>query len=54
MPTYDYRCKDCKKTFSVTTSISEHEKKKVACPKCESKNVRQEISSFFAITSHKA
>jgi len=54
MPTYDYRCGNCKKTFSVTCSISQHGKKPVRCPKCESKKVKQAISSFFAVTSHKA
>jgi putative FmdB family regulatory protein len=54
MPTYDYHCNDCKKKFSITCSISEHDKKPAKCPKCGSKKVRQEISSFFAVTSHKA
>lgn len=53
MPTYDYRCKDCKKGFSITCSITKHGKK-VSCPKCGSRKVRQQISPFFAVTSHKA
>lgn len=54
MPTYDYRCEKCKKAFSMTLTIKEHDTKKVACPKCGSKQVRQRVSSFFAITTHKA
>lgn len=54
MPTYDFRCSECKKTFSVTCSITEHGKKKIACPKCGSKKVKQGVSSFFAVTSHKS
>lgn len=54
MPTYDYRCEKCKKAFSVVLSITKHDTKKVACPKCGSKQVKQQVSSFFAVTSHKA
>jgi hypothetical protein len=35
-------------------TISEHEKKRVACPKCDSRQVKQQISQFFAVTSNKA
>ena len=26
MPIYEFECKDCKKTFSVTVTINEHDK----------------------------
>lgn len=54
MPTYEYECRDCKKKFSLITSISEHDKTKASCPKCKSKNVKQVISTFIAKTSRKS
>ena len=37
MPTYEYLCKECSKSFTLTMSISEHEKKTVQCPHCKAK-----------------
>ncbi|MEW5914096.1 MAG: zinc ribbon domain-containing protein [Thermodesulfobacteriota bacterium] len=54
MPTYEYRCQQCRKKFSLTMGITEHGRKKPACPKCKSKKVRQQISGFTAITSKKS
>ena len=54
MPTYDYRCEKCRKRFSVTMNIKEHDGKKVKCPKCNSAKVTQLIASFFAQTSRKS
>lgn len=55
MPTYEYRCKDCKRTFTVIQSIAEHDKGKPACPKCKKKkNVTQLMSAFSAKTSRKS
>ncbi len=54
MPTYEFVCEKCKKSFRVMLSISEYEKKKYACPKCKGKKVRQQISSFQTITSKKS
>lgn len=54
MPTYEYECQDCKKKFSLITSISEHSKNKPACPKCKSKKVKQQISTFITKTSRKS
>ena len=54
MPTYDYACEACKKSFSIVLTMADHEKKKPACPKCGSHRVKQKVSSFFAITSRKA
>jgi putative FmdB family regulatory protein len=54
MPTYEYRCADCNKKFSTFLTISEHEKKKVTCPKCKSTRVIQQFSNFFAVTSSKS
>ena len=55
MPTYEYLCKDCKKTFTVIATITEHEKgAKPTCQHCGSKNVEQNYSSVTVITSKKS
>ena len=54
MPTYEFFCETCKKSFSVMLKISEYEKKKYKCPKCKGKKVTQKISSFQTITSRKS
>jgi putative FmdB family regulatory protein len=54
MPTYEFYCEKCKKTFTLILSISEYEKKKYSCPECKSKNLKQQISSFQTVTSKKS
>jgi len=54
MPSYEYACKACKKSFNLTLTVTEHEKRRVACPKCKSKKVEQQYGSFFAVTSKKS
>ena len=54
MPTYEFICEKCKKRFSLMMKISEYEKKKYRCPKCKSKKVKQQITSFQTITSSKS
>jgi len=54
MATYEYRCEGCKKSFTLIRKISEHGKEKVACPKCKSDNVKQQISGFQVKTSRKS
>ncbi len=54
MPSYDYRCGKCRRSFTVVLSIEQHDAKKVKCPKCGSRQVKQRITPFFAITSRKA
>ncbi len=54
MPTYDYVCNKCRKKFTVVMTISEHDKKKIRCPKCSSLRVEQQFHSFFAVTSKKS
>ncbi|HWP59984.1 MAG TPA: zinc ribbon domain-containing protein [Candidatus Acidoferrales bacterium] len=54
MPTYEYRCLNCKRKFTVMVSISEHDAKKVKCPKCGSRRINQLITSFYAQTSSKS
>lgn len=54
MPTYEYLCLKCNKVFSETMSLAELGKKKPACPKCKSKEVKKQISSFLTKTTKKS
>lgn len=54
MPTYDYRCTQCGKKFSVTHTITEHADAKVTCPHCKSSKVDRTIGTVLAKTSKKS
>lgn len=54
MPTYEYVCKECKKTFTIEMKIAEHAKKKIACPECNSKKVEKKLTAFQTKTSRKS
>ena len=55
MPTYEYACENCRHEWSAVISLSERLKNvKPACPKCQSKKVRQKVSSFQVVTPKKA
>ena len=54
MPTYDFRCEKCEASFSLLISLAEYEKKKFSCPKCKSKKLKQQITSFQTVTSKKS
>ena len=54
MPLYEYRCRECKKSFSVRMRISEHERKRPKCPKCGSRKLDQRYGTFFAKTTKKS
>lgn len=43
MPTYEYRCLDCRKRFEVFLKFSEYGVKKVTCPNCQSENIQRRI-----------
>lgn len=43
MPTYEYRCLNCKRRFGLFLSYSEYGQKSVACPHCHSENVQRRI-----------
>jgi putative FmdB family regulatory protein len=43
MPSYRYRCSDCKKRFEVFMSYEEYGQKPVSCPHCNSENVQRRI-----------
>lgn len=54
MPDYDFKCKKCKKKFTLKLTIAEYEKTKFKCPKCKSSSVKQQITPFQTITSSKS
>ena len=54
MPTYEFICDECNKSFTLIISISEHEKKEFQCPECKSDKVSQQITSFQTKTSKKS
>jgi putative FmdB family regulatory protein len=54
MPTYSYHCEKCGKKFTRVEAISAHDRHKVACPKCHSRQVSQVLRPFFAKTSKKS
>ena len=54
MPTYEFMCEKCNKLFTLILGISEYEKMKFRCPKCKSTRVKQQITSFQAVTSKKS
>ncbi|CAB1058071.1 hypothetical protein D1BOALGB6SA_2827 [Olavius sp. associated proteobacterium Delta 1] len=54
MPTYDFYCEKCKKSFSMVISITNYEKKKFRCPKCQGRALKQQITSFQTVTSKKS
>ncbi len=53
MPTYEYYCKKCDQKFSEVLTMSEHDQRKVKCPKCKSSEVERIFSSFIAKTASK-
>lgn len=53
MPYYEYICNKCQKKFGEVLTIQEHEKQRVACPKCQSKDLSKVIEPFFAKTASK-
>jgi putative FmdB family regulatory protein len=54
MPEYLYKCEACGKSFTKTMGILKHETAKVACPKCSSKRIKQQVTAFAAITKKKS
>jgi putative FmdB family regulatory protein len=53
MPTYDFRCGECRKRYTLTMSISDRDHKRIKCPKCGSSKKEAVFTSFFAKTSRK-
>lgn len=57
MPTYEFLCRKCVKTFETISSIAEYERKRkegMQCPECGSADVVQQITGFQVKTSKKS
>ena len=54
MPTYEYLCGKCGHGFTVIMNLRELESGKVACPKCNSPEVKQQLTHFLTKTSRKS
>lgn len=57
MPTYEFLCQKCSKTFEMVLSMADYErrrKKGIECPKCASSKVIRQISGFQVKTSKKS
>ena len=54
MPTYEYHCRACGETFARREHIAEHGAASPACPKCQSGDVEQLLSGFYARTPRKS
>ncbi|MBI5353641.1 MAG: zinc ribbon domain-containing protein [Chloroflexi bacterium] len=50
MPLYDFQCKECGEIFEVTLRFSEADRIP-ACPKCESKNTKKQLSKIAAFVT---
>jgi|RhiMetdeSRZDD1v2_1073273.scaffolds.fasta_scaffold03541_10 putative FmdB family regulatory protein len=54
MPRYEFLCQTCKKPFELTMTISERDKAKAACPRCQGRKVTPQLTGFMAQTSKKS
>ena len=54
MPLYEYECQGCGKIFTAALTVREHDDIEIRCPSCDSRSVRQLMSSFTAHTSSKS
>jgi putative FmdB family regulatory protein len=43
MPTYDFRCNNCKKRFDVFLSYADYEKAEIKCTHCGSSDIQRKI-----------
>ena len=54
MPTYEFVCTECNKTFTSVMSVAEMEKGNAVCPHCKSKKTEQKPAAFFAMSAKKS
>ena len=54
MPTYEFLCESCQKSFELTLTFSERTSAKVRCPGCGSEKVSPQMTAFSAKTSRKS
>ncbi|NKE72017.1 FmdB family zinc ribbon protein [Candidatus Manganitrophus noduliformans] len=51
---YEYQCRKCQEVFDAQMSLAEHDQGDPACPRCQSRDVVQRMTGFFAQTTRKA
>jgi putative FmdB family regulatory protein len=54
MPTYQYRCLDCKRRFEVFLTYAEYGSKAVSCPHCASAKVERRIGRIRVARSEES
>jgi putative FmdB family regulatory protein len=54
MPTYVFRCSNCRKVFEKVMTVAQREQARPVCPKCKGRKVEPVLSGFFAKTSRKS
>ena len=54
MPTYVYRCEQCKATFEQIETMSEHGTSKPQCPHCGGDRIAGVPAPFIAKTTKKS
>jgi putative FmdB family regulatory protein len=54
MPSYEYRCKDCKQRFEVYLSYDEYGKQEVRCVNCNSLDVQRTIGRIRVARSEES
>jgi len=55
MPVYEFYCRKCRKAFTASMHVSQHDRGVAACPKClKKKEVEKRLSQFTAVTSRKS
>jgi putative FmdB family regulatory protein len=43
MPSYEFRCQDCRRKFDIFISYADYGKRPVVCPHCQGENVQRKI-----------
>lgn len=55
MPTYEFLCRRCEKSFIAEMHVDEHDRSVAECPVCHRKDkVEKRLSTFTPVTSHKS
>ena len=54
MPTYEYRCENCNRNFTLKMSMAEHEDQQVSCPNCQQRKIVPQYATFFPKTTKKS
>lgn len=54
MPRYEFLCLKCSKPFELRMSMSEREKIKVKCPKCNGTKITPQLGGFMVQTAKKS